>query len=45
MVNMVKAGLGQNTDRQLNIRAGLTKESSAFIVNKVCGSEMNTKTL
>jgi acetyl-CoA C-acetyltransferase len=38
MGNVLQAGQGQNPARQAMIRAGLCKETSAFSLNKVCGS-------
>lgn len=38
MGNVLQAGQGQNPARQAMIRAGLSKETPAFSVNKVCGS-------
>jgi len=38
MGNVVPAGQGQNTARQVCIGAGLPKETGAFTVNKVCAS-------
>jgi len=35
---VLQAGQGQNPARQAMIRAGISKETSAFTVNKVCGS-------
>ncbi|MEA3422538.1 MAG: acetyl-CoA C-acetyltransferase [Bacillota bacterium] len=36
--NVLGAGLGQNVARQISIGAGLPVETSAFSINKVCGS-------
>ncbi len=36
--NVLGAGLGQNVARQISIGAGLPVETSAFPINKVCGS-------
>ncbi|MDQ1333492.1 MAG: acetyl-CoA C-acetyltransferase, partial [Thermodesulfobacteriota bacterium] len=36
MGNVVGAGQGQNVARQATIRAGISKETAAFTVNKVC---------
>lgn len=36
--NVLHAGLGQNIARQVAVYAGIPKEKSAFVVNKVCGS-------
>ena len=38
MGNVLQAGQGQNPARQATIRAGLSKETPALTVNKVCGS-------
>jgi acetyl-CoA C-acetyltransferase len=38
MGNVLQAGQGQNPARQAVIRAGLSKETPAMSVNKVCGS-------
>lgn len=38
MGNVLQAGLGQNTARQVALKAGLSIDSTAFTVNKVCGS-------
>jgi acetyl-CoA C-acetyltransferase len=38
MGNVLQAGQGQNTARQAMIRAGLSKETPAYTINKVCGS-------
>ncbi|MBU2490632.1 MAG: acetyl-CoA C-acetyltransferase, partial [Proteobacteria bacterium] len=38
MGNALTAGLGQNPARQSMIRAGISKETPAFTVNKVCAS-------
>jgi len=38
MGNVLQAGQGQNTARQSMIGAGIPKETSAFTINKVCGS-------
>ncbi len=45
MGNVVQAGLGQNTARQVCIRAGLSKETGAYTVNKVCASGLKTLAL
>ena len=36
--NVIQAGLGQNVARQVAINAGMSDESSALTINKVCGS-------
>lgn len=38
MGNVLQAGQGQNPARQAMIRAGLSRETPAFTINKVCGS-------
>ena len=38
MGQVLQAGLGQNPARQATIRAGISKETPAVTVNKVCGS-------
>jgi acetyl-CoA C-acetyltransferase len=45
MGNVVGAGQGQNVARQAMIRAGISKETGAFTVNKVCASGMKTVAL
>ena len=45
MGNVVGAGQGQNVARQAMIQAGISKESSAFTVNKVCASGMKAVAL
>ncbi len=45
MGNVLQAGQGQNPARQAMIRAGIPKETSAFTVNKVCGSGLKAITL
>lgn len=45
MGNVVGAGQGQNVARQAMIRAGVTKETTAFTVNKVCASGMKAVAL
>jgi len=45
MGNVVGAGQGQNVARQAMIRAGISKEGSAFTVNKVCASGMKAVAL
>jgi acetyl-CoA C-acetyltransferase len=45
MGNVVGAGQGQNVARQATIRAGLSKETPAFTVNKVCASGMKAVAL
>ena len=36
--NVLQAGLGQNTARQVAVNSGLPEEVPAFTVNKVCAS-------
>lgn len=43
--NVLHAGLGQNIARQIAVKAGIPKEKSAFVVNKVCGSGLKSVTL
>ena len=38
MGHVLQAGLGQNPARQAMIRAGISKETPAMTINKVCGS-------
>jgi acetyl-CoA C-acetyltransferase len=45
MGNVVGAGQGQNVTRQAAIRAGISKETPAFTVNKVCASGMKAVAL
>jgi acetyl-CoA C-acetyltransferase len=45
MGNVVGAGQGQNVSRQAMIRAGISKETSAFTVNKICASGMKAVAL
>ncbi|MFC1822002.1 acetyl-CoA C-acetyltransferase [Thermodesulfobacteriota bacterium] len=45
MGNVVGAGQGQNVARQAMIRAGISKESNAFTINKVCASGMKAVAL
>ncbi len=45
MGNVVGAGQGQNVGRQAMIRAGISKETNAFTVNKVCASGMKAVAL
>jgi acetyl-CoA C-acetyltransferase len=45
MGNVLPEGQGQNTARQAMIYAGLTKETPAFTVNKVCASGLKAITL
>ena len=43
--NVIGAGQGQNVARQAVIRAGIPKETPAYVVNKVCGSGMKAVAL
>ena len=43
--NVLHAGLGQNIARQIAVHAGIPKETSAFVVNKVCGSGLKSVVL
>ncbi|MDY6881916.1 MAG: acetyl-CoA C-acetyltransferase [Desulfatiglans sp.] len=43
--NVVGAGQGQNVARQAMIRAGISKETPAYTVNKVCASGMKAVAL
>ncbi|MFH0768384.1 MAG: acetyl-CoA C-acetyltransferase [Chloroflexota bacterium] len=45
MGNVVQAGQGQNTARQATIYGGITKETTAFTINKVCASGMKAVAL
>ena len=45
MGNVLPMGQGQNTCRQAMIRAGVTKETSATTVNKLCASGMEAVVL
>jgi acetyl-CoA C-acetyltransferase len=45
MGNVVGAGQGQNVARQAAIRAGISKETGAYTVNKVCASGMKAVAL
>ena len=45
MGNVVGAGQGQNVARQAMIKAGISKETSAFTINKVCASGMKAVAL
>ena len=38
MGNVLQAGQGQNTARQAMIAAGISRQSTAFTINKICGS-------
>lgn len=43
--NVLHAGMGQNIARQIAMHAGIPKETSAYVVNKVCGSGLKSVTL
>jgi len=45
MGNVLQAGLGQNPARQAAVAAGLSVETPAFTVNKVCGSGLKAVAL
>jgi acetyl-CoA C-acetyltransferase len=45
MGNVVGAGQGQNVARQSLVKAGISKETPAFTVNKVCASGMKAVAL
>jgi acetyl-CoA C-acetyltransferase len=45
MGNVVGAGQGQNVSRQAMIKAGISKETPAFSVNKICASGMKAVAL
>ena len=45
MGNVVGAGQGQNVARQAMIKAGISKETGAFTINKVCASGMKAVAL
>lgn len=45
MGNVLQAGLGQNPARQAAIHAGLPVDTTAFTVNKVCGSGLKAVAL
>ncbi|OQY00691.1 MAG: acetyl-CoA acetyltransferase [Desulfobacteraceae bacterium 4572_130] len=38
MGNVLQAGQGQNTARQAMIKAGIPRQTTAFTINKICGS-------
>ncbi|WP_374298760.1 acetyl-CoA C-acetyltransferase [Paracoccus sp. (in: a-proteobacteria)] len=42
---VLTAGQGQNPARQAHIKAGLPQESSAWLINQVCGSGLRTVAL
>ncbi|MGX9418701.1 acetyl-CoA C-acetyltransferase [Vibrio sp. WJH972] len=43
--NVLAAGHGQNIARQIQIKAGIPQESTAYTVSKVCGSGLKAITL
>lgn len=43
--NVLSAGLGQNVSRQITLNAGLSDETSAMTINKVCGSGLKSVVL
>lgn len=43
--NVLSAGLGQNVARQVALNSGLSIESSALTINKVCGSGLRAVSL
>ncbi len=45
MGHVIQGGQGQNTARQATIHAGVSKETNAFTVNKVCASGLKAMTL
>ena len=45
MGNVLTSGQGQNTARQAMIQAGVTKETNAFTINKVCASGLKAAVL
>lgn len=45
MGNVLQAGQGQNVARQSSIYAGIPKETTAYTINKVCGSGMKSVAL
>jgi acetyl-CoA C-acetyltransferase len=45
MGNVLQTGQGQNTARQAMISAGVSKEASAFTINKVCASGLKAVVL
>ncbi len=40
--NVLNAGLGQNTARQVEIKSGIPQEACAFTINKVCASGLKS---
>ncbi len=45
MGNVLQAGMGQNTARQAAIKAGIPVGTTAFVLNKVCGSGLKSVSL
>jgi len=43
--NVLSAGQGQNVARQITLKAGLDKKTSAMTINKVCGSSLRSVSL
>lgn len=43
--NVLSAGLGQNVARQVALNSGLSQETSALTINKVCGSGLRSVSL
>jgi len=43
--NVLSAGLGQNVSRQVTLNSGLSTETSALTINKVCGSGLKSVVL
>lgn len=43
--NVLAAGQGQNIARQIQIKAGIPQESTAYTVSKVCGSGLKAVTI
>ncbi|GMA98806.1 acetyl-CoA C-acetyltransferase [Pelosinus sp. IPA-1] len=43
--NVLQAGLGQNPARQAAVKAGIPVETSAYTINKVCGSGLKSVNL
>ncbi|MFZ2506768.1 MAG: acetyl-CoA C-acyltransferase, partial [Trichococcus flocculiformis] len=40
--NVLQAGIGQNTARQIAVAAGIPYEKTAMTINEVCGSGLKT---
>lgn len=45
MGNVLQGGQGQNTARQATLEAGITRETPAYTINKVCGSGLKAAAL